>query len=116
MRTRFFRVADKLDRIPVELRVERKPAHAHRIKLEIHEMLAREAAAWRVKVGVGLLVSPLIAVDVVERGAILQTRRTNPIERHRDGAPGRHGSEFFLARVVIEAAAVHTHATAQNQS
>src|SRR6185437_9080103 len=56
------------------------------------------------------------AVDVVEGRTVLQTRRTNPVERHRNTAPGSHGRELLLARVVVQPATIYPHAAAEDQS
>ena len=116
VRAGLFRLAHKLDRIAIELRIERKPAHAHRIDLQIHEVLAREAAVRRVIVGVG---PSHIATDRCghsgTKGHFAAGAARIQSSAIAMRAPGRHGSELFLAGVVIDPAAVHAHAAAQDQ-
>ena len=49
------------------------------------------------------------------RRAILETGRFRPVESSHNGRPGRHRGQFFLAHIVIEAAAVLADTTAQHQ-
>ena len=78
--------------------------------------LAIDAASGHgVVVGELFLVAPLIAVDVVPRGSVLQTGRAGPVAPKRDEGPGRHGGQLLLADVVVEAAAVLAHAAREHQ-
>ena len=64
----------------------------------------------------GPLVAPLIGVDVVEAGGVLEPRGPCPVEREGERRPGRHRRELLLADVVVQAAAVLADAAAEDEA
>jgi hypothetical protein len=49
----------------------------------------------------GPLVAPLVGVDVVERGGVLEAGRAPPVERARERRPRRDRGELLLPDVVV---------------
>ena len=68
-----------------------------------------------VVVGELLLVTPLVGVDVMPTGRVLNARRGKPVLRHRDGRPRLHRSQFLLPHIVRQSASVDSHAAAEHQ-
>ena len=104
----------------VELGEEGEPAEADGPDLVIHGVaggeLARLGKRVQLLVLAGPLVAPLVGVDVVEAGRVLQPRRAGPVEREGERRPGRHRGELLLADVVVEAAAVLADAAAEDEA
>ena len=104
----------------IELREEGEPAVAHGPDLVVHGVARGEVAGLGQRVELlvlgGALVAPLVGVDVVEAGGVLQARRAGPVEREGQRRPGRHRGQLLLADVVVEAAAVLADAAAEHQA
>jgi hypothetical protein len=62
LRSCSFRLSDERHRIPVELGVERQPAHPYRIDLHVHGMPVSQGYHFFGR----LVIAPLIAMDVVK--------------------------------------------------
>ena len=103
---------------PVELRIERRPAHRDRGGQHVHGVLAGEpAAAQRAgqRVGPVAVVAPLVGVGVPVGGAGHLTRRTRPVGGHRHRGPTGDRTALLLTDVVRPAAAVAAHRPGQQQ-
>ena len=112
------RVADDLQRVRLQLRRGRQPAHA----LGAH-VVVDHAAAIQLLVGqrrdhffhAQLLVAPLVGVRVEEARAVHLTGRTDPVEREGQCRPSGLRAQLFLSHVVRPATATLTDATAHHQ-
>ena len=103
---------------PVELRIERGPAHRHRGGQHVHRVLAGEpAAAQRAgqRVGPVAVVAPLVGVGVPVGGAGHLTRRARPVGGHRHRGPPGDRTALLLTDVVRPAAAVAAHRPGEQQ-
>ena len=114
------RLAHDIDRVLVELRVERQPAVLHRADVRVDRVPVGDAALGlvfgdAVVVPVALLVAPLVRVHVVPARGVLQARRRIPVLGERDVRPRLHRRQLLLADVVRQAAAVDAHAAAEHQ-
>ncbi len=115
----FLRLAHQLQGVAVELGEEGEPPPAHGPHLVIDGVPPGDSLRplCRVEPGLvgGALVAPLVAVDVVEGGGVLEARRSAPVEGPHQGRPGGDGGELLLADVVVQTAAVFPDAAAQHQ-
>ncbi len=112
------RIAHDLQRIGLQLRRGRQPAHA----LGAH-VVVDHAAAIQLLVGerrdhfvhAELFVAPLVGVRVEEAGAVHLARRADPVEREGERRPAGLRAQLFLAHVVRPAAAALADAAAHHQ-
>ena len=107
-----------LERIGLELRRGRQPAHA----LGAHVVVDQRAVPWARRRGrrqdlrhVERLVAPLVGVRVEGRGRIHLPRRAAPVEREGERQPARLRPQLLLADIVRPAAARLADATAHHQ-
>ena len=97
--------------------VKGQPAHAHRPDVGIHRgptgptVIPLQRAIGREFT----FVAPLIAVDVVPGGRILQTWWTNPIDAHGQGLPDGNRSQLLLTHVVSQPTTILPDAGAEHQ-
>ena len=115
-----FGVRDDVERVPVELRIERQPAVAHGPHLDVHGVArsqrpVRLRRRHRVVVDEGALVTPLVTVHVVPARRVLQPRGRQPVAREGDRCPRLHRRKLFLTDVMPEAAPRHADASAEQQ-
>jgi hypothetical protein len=61
-----------------------------------------------------LVIAPLVAVDIVEGGGILEAGRFHPVQGKSQSAPRCDRREFFLTDIVVEPAAVAPDTAAQH--
>ncbi|KAG1188161.1 hypothetical protein G6F35_014315 [Rhizopus arrhizus] len=113
-----FRLAHQLQRIAVQLRRARQPAHAHGAQVQIGQAAAVLAGIGQRReqlVHLQLLVTPLPGVEVEVRGAVHVPRRAAPVQAERQRLPAGLRAQLFLAHVMRPAAAALTHAAAHHQ-
>ena len=111
-------VLHDLQRIGLQLRRARQPAHALGAHVEVDQ-----AARVFVRVGerrqdlldLELLVAPLVGVRVEERRRVHVPRRAVPVERERERGPAGLRPQLLLADVVRPAAARLPDAAAHHQ-
>ena len=111
-------VAHHLQRIGLELRCRRQPAHA----LGAH-VVVDHAAGVELLVGQGrehffhaeLLVAPLVGVGVEEARGVHLPRWADPVQRKGQRGPAGLRAQFLLAHVVRPAAAALADAAAHHQ-
>ncbi len=117
LRARGLRLAQHFHRVAVELRIVGHPAQAHGHRFQVYGVPLgplRLGRHGRV-IGEVAFVTPLVAVDVVPRGGLLEARHDAPVLSEGQTNPRRHEGQFFLADVMVHAAAVAPAAAAQNE-
>ena len=107
----------QLQRVLVELRVERHPPHANGfVDLIGGVLLCHLVVGHRVVLGELPVVAILARVDVVPDGRLLEPDGVVPVLAERNRRPGVHRRQLFLSHVVVEAATVLAHTTGEHQS
>ena len=92
--------------IVLELWIERQPTAFYGTDLHIHSVplsqitIAIAIGGYRMIVSEILFVAPLIGVDIMPTGSILQSRGTVPVLAKCDGTPGITWGQFFLPNVM----------------
>ena len=112
------RFSRKRQRIDVELRRRRQPAHALSPDVEVDHAAAigRRIGKRREQLGYfELFVTPLVAVRVEERRAVHLARRPHPIEREGQHGPAGLRPELLLADIMRPAAAGDADRAAHHQ-
>ncbi len=103
---------------PVELGIERAPAHRRRHRQQIHRVLAREPGAAQGAgqlVGPVCVVAPLVGVRIPVGGTRHLPRRTHPVRCHRHRLKPGERTHLFLTDVMGPATAVASHRAGQHQ-
>ncbi|MNK29823.1 hypothetical protein D3C87_482260 [compost metagenome] len=114
-----FRLRHHIQRIGLQLRRRRQPAHALGAGVQVDHAQVAVAAA----IGGGaqdfldiqLFMAPLAGVRVEEGRAVHLARRTHPVRRERQRRPAELRPQLFLAHIVRPAAAALAHAAAHHQ-
>ena len=112
------RRAANLERIALQLRCRRQPAHALGAHVVIDEAAAEIGFVGERRedfIDRELFVAPLIGVRIKEARGIHVARRAPPIERERERRPAGLRTQFFLAHVMRPAAARFADAATQNE-
>ncbi len=98
----------KLQRVGLELRRGRQPAHALGPDVVVdHRAVPRTIGCGGRKDVLHLhgLVAPLISMRIEERGGVHMTRRTVPVEREGKRCPAGLRAQLFLPHIMAPAAA-----------
>ena len=112
------RLFGEVERVLPQLRRRRQPAHALGAHIEVDQRAiprSRRRGRRDHLVDADGFVAPLIGVRVEERGGVLLTRRSRPIEREGERRPARLRPQLLLADVMRPAAARLADAAAQHQ-
>ena len=111
-------VLHQLERIGVEMRRRRQPAHpggAH-VVVDLRTLPLLGIDQRRENLGHGdLLVPPLAGVDIEKRGGIHVPGRAVPVQRKGQRRPAGLGPQLFLTDIMRPAAAALTDAAAHHQ-
>ena len=111
-------VLHHLQRIRLQLRRARQPAHPLGADVEVDEaprVFVRVGERRQDLLDLDLLVAPLVGVRVEERRRVHVPRRPVPVERERERGPARLRTQLFLADVMRPAAARLPDAAAHHQ-
>ncbi|CKR84480.1 Uncharacterised protein [Mycobacterium tuberculosis] len=103
---------------PIELWIERAPAHRRGRGQQVHGVLAGEPAATHRAgklVRAVAVVAPLVGVRIPVRRAGHLTRRPRPVGGHRHRLPPGQRTHLLLADVVRPPAAVASHRSGQHE-
>ena len=106
------------ERIRLQLRRRRQPAHAFGAHVVIDHAAAVELFVGERRehfLDAELFVAPLVGVCVEEAGRIHLTRRTYPVERESERGPAGLRPQFFLPHIMRPATAAFSHAAAHHQ-
>ena len=112
------RLFGDFERILLELRRRRQPAHAFGAHIVVDQRAiprARRRGRRQYLFDAHGFVAPLVGVRIEKRGRVLLARRTAPVERKCQRQPARLRTQLFLADIVRPAAARLSDATAHHQ-
>src|SRR5664280_1380224 len=112
------RIAHDPQRVRLQLRRARQPAHAFGAHVVVDHAAAIELLVGQRRdhfLHAKLLVAPLVGVRIEEAGAVHLARRPDPVEREGEHAPAGLRAQLFLADIVGPAAAALPDAAAHHQ-
>ena len=112
------RLTHQLQRVRLQLRCRRQPAHALGAHVVVDHAAAKGIAVGQRRqhlVDGEFFVAPLVGVRVEETGRVHLPRRTDPVERERQRGPAGLRPQFFLPDVVRPATTRFADATAEHQ-